>query len=215
MPSIGRWNATWLGLGIAPTPALLRQFHDLVARYAEPHRHYHTRHHLEECFEHLDKLRAFAERPAEVELALWYHDAIHDPRSSENEARSAELAAAILRQAGAPADCTQRVHDLILATRHSAAPHSADARVLLDVDLAILAAPPERFDEYERQVRAEYAHVPNFIFRRERAKLLRAFLSRPAIFHTPIFAARYEQPARANLARSLARLAPKALAKHQ
>ena len=72
------------------TPALLGAFQELIARYCEPHRKYHTVRHLDECFAKLVEIRALAQRPAEVELALWFHDAVYEQRSHDNEAKSAE-----------------------------------------------------------------------------------------------------------------------------
>ena len=85
MPTIEQWRATWSGFGIAPNPSLSRRFQELIARYSEPHRKYHTCRHLEECFEKLSELRSEALHPHEVELALWFHDAIYEKDSSENE----------------------------------------------------------------------------------------------------------------------------------
>ena len=95
---------------------------------------------------------------------------------------------------------------MVMATRHAAVPPDPDARVLVDVDLSILGAPAARFDEYEAQVREEYAWVPGFIYRRERRKILQGFLARPAIFSTAPFLERYEQQARVNIGRSLGAL---------
>lgn len=171
-------------------------YQDLVARYREPHRRYHTLQHLEECFARFDELRALAEHPRDVELAIWFHDAIYDTRRSDNEARSAAWGRSV---AG------ERVHDLVMATRHEAAPRSADEKALVDVDLWILGAPRERFDEYEAQVREEYGWVPAIIYRRKRRHVLESIAARPTIYNTAAFVQRYEKQARENLARSLAR----------
>jgi len=205
MPSPERWKATWQELGVPITPALLGAYEDLIARYSEPHRKYHTVRHLGDCFAKLDEIRTIAERPAEVEVALWFHDAIYE-RSTENEAKSADLAAKVVRNAGKPPGSIKRISDLIMATRHDAAPEGNDARALVDVDLSILGESPERFDEYERQVREEYSWVPEVLFKRERKKILEEFLARSAIFNTEQFRDRYESPARANLERSLHKL---------
>jgi predicted metal-dependent HD superfamily phosphohydrolase len=103
-------------------------------------------------------------------------------------------------------ELADRVRQLILATRHDAAPVSPDAALVVDVDLAILGAPADRFDEYEQQVRQEYAWVPGFLFRRKRRQILEAFLARPYLFHTPSFRTSYEDQARANLERAIERL---------
>jgi predicted metal-dependent HD superfamily phosphohydrolase len=206
MPSIDQWQASWKALGVQITPALMEVYEDIIARYSEPHRKYHTVRHLDECFAKLSELRAMAERPAEVEIALWFHDAIYEKRSSENEARSADLAVDAVSDAGGSKDAASRIAELIMATRHAAVPDSMDAQVLVDVDLSILAAPTARFDEYEDQVREEYSWVPGFLFRKERRRILQEFLARPTIFNTLLFRERYETQARANLERSIERL---------
>lgn len=184
-------------------PALARAA--LLARYAEPHRHYHTAQHLEECLARFAAVRGRAERADEVELALLYHDAVYDPHAADNEARSADLAAEVMRAHGATADAIARVRALILATRHVEPPATMDQALLVDIDLGILAAEPARFDEYERQVREEYAWVPAPLFRRKRRAVLESFLARSRIYVSGAFD-HDEAPARANLARSLARL---------
>src|SRR6266571_2975962 len=86
------WLAAWAALGIERSPALEALNLDLVARYSEPHRHYHTVQHLNECLERLQELMPFVPHPAEIEIALWFHDAIYDTRKTDNEARSAHWA---------------------------------------------------------------------------------------------------------------------------
>jgi predicted metal-dependent HD superfamily phosphohydrolase len=207
MPSRERWDAMWRELGAARTASSL--YDEIVARYAEPQRHYHTARHLDECFAHFDTARALVERPAEVELALWFHDAIYAPKRQDNEAKSAEWARACALAAGVTADAADRAHALVMATRHDAVPSRPDEQVLVDIDLSILGAAAARFDEYERQVREEYAWVPGFVFRSKRKTILEQFLARPAIFSTPAFRERLEVPARANLARSITQLGGK------
>jgi predicted metal-dependent HD superfamily phosphohydrolase len=206
MPTADQWQATWSGLGIALSPRLSQRFEELISRYSEAHRKYHTCRHLDECFEKLGELRSAARHPYEVELGLWFHDAIYEKRSAQNEAKSAELASTVMTEAGAAPESVPRVHDLIMATRHAAVPVGADQIVLVDVDLSILGAPAARFDEYERQVREEYSWVPSVLFRRERRKVLEEFLARPSIFTSELFRQRYEARARDNLQRSVGRL---------
>ena len=200
-----RWVATWRGLGAAPPAGV---FEEVMGRYAEPQRRYHTARHLEECFDVLEGVRGDADRPGEVELALWFHDAVYDTRRHDNEERSAAWAREVVALAGSSADVGERVAALIMATRHDATPVGADACVLVDVDLSILGAEPLRFDEYERQVREEYQWVPEAVFRRERRKILRRLLARPALFNTARMRESHESRARANIERSLALLTP-------
>jgi predicted metal-dependent HD superfamily phosphohydrolase len=137
---------------------------------------------------------------------LWFHDAIYNVKRRDNEKKSADWARASASAAGTPAEACNRVHALVMATRHKAVPRGTDAEILVDVDLSILGAAPERFDQYERQVRKEYDWVPDFLYRRERKAFLKEFLARPQIFSSAHFRGRYEQQARLNLERSLKQL---------
>jgi len=178
----------------------------LLACYAEPHRAYHSQQHLDECLGLFSEFAHLAVRPAEVEVALWFHDAIYDVHRHDNEALSAEWARTALRDAGAAAEVAARVAALVLATRHSVAPQAADEQLLVDIDLAILGAVPARFAEYEAQIRFEYGHVPVAVFNEKRGAILAGFLARPRLYGTPALRERFEAPARANLQAALSAL---------
>lgn len=190
------WQTAWQALGTVIHEALHAE---LLTRYAEPHRAYHTQQHLAECLTLFDEVRHLAERPAEIEVALWFHDAIYDVHRHDNEVRSADWARDALLDAGAVVDAADRVEALVLATRHSAAPATPDEQLLVDIDLAILGAAPARFAEYEAQIRVEYAHVPPAVFNEKRGAILAGFLVRPLLYGTPALGARFEATARANL----------------
>lgn len=195
------WNAAWHALGVAaPDEALCAE---LQRRYAEPQRHYHTMQHLGECLAWFEREQALAEHPAEVALALWFHDAIYDVHAHDNEARSADWARQALLAAGVDAEAAERVHALVMATRHDAVPEGRDAELLIDIDLSILGAGRERFDEYERQVHAEYGFVPEEVRLPRRRAILQRFLDRKAIYATPRMHAQLEAQARINLQRSI------------
>lgn len=200
---LAQWERTWRDLGGTPTDSLARA---LIAAWSEPHRRYHTLQHLGECLAHLDAAREHAQRPAEARLALWFHDAVYDPRRHDNEQRSADWARDTLLDAGVPHEAAHRVQAFVLATRHDAPAGAGDTQLVVDIDLAILGAARERFDEYERQVRLEYAHVPEADYRAGRARLLRGLLARPSLYATSFFRSRFEASARENLARSIERL---------
>jgi predicted metal-dependent HD superfamily phosphohydrolase len=197
------WHDAWRDLRLPPPDGVLDA---LLARWAEPHRRYHTTQHLRECLALCGAHRGDAAHPGEVAVALWFHDAIYDTARHDNEAASADWARRVLREAGAADDVVARVQALVLATRHSQVPATPDEGLLVDIDLAILGAEPARFDEYERQIRDEYGFVPEDVFRAKRAAILRGFLERPALFSTAALGARFEARARVNLARAIANL---------
>lgn len=198
--NLARWRATWKALNLAPPPGLCEQ---LLRAWDEPQRHYHTLQHLTECLALFDTLRAHAEQPADIELALWFHDAIYDVQGHDNEARSAQWAMEALAAGGVDAARCQRVHDLIMATCHTALPASPDQALLVDIDLTILGAAAARFAEYTRQISAEYAWVPPEMYAVKRRAVLQGFLAREHIYSTPAVAQRLEQHARANLAKAI------------
>lgn len=191
------WNSAWLELGAAPPDGAYAR---LLDAYREPQRHYHTLQHLEECFALAQVLLPNMERPAEVLMALWFHDAVYDVQARDNEARSADWADRVMLEAGLGEDSRLRVKELIMATRHDAMASTPDAAILTDIDLAILGAPPARFTEYEDQIRAEYAWVPEDVFTVKRREILLDFLHREQIYLTPALQERLEAVARRNLA---------------
>ncbi|MGM9486370.1 HD domain-containing protein [Ideonella sp. YS5] len=195
------WHRAWHGAGARGDGESLRDA--LIARYDEPHRAYHTRQHLKECLGWFERVGALAGHPAEVELALWFHDAIYDLGRHDNEQRSADLARESLSGAGVDAVVAARVAALVLATRHTAVPAGRDEQVLVDIDLAILGAEPARFAEYDRQIREEYAFVPADTYRVKRREVLRSFLDRPRLYLTEPMHSALEESARRNLRRAV------------
>jgi predicted metal-dependent HD superfamily phosphohydrolase len=198
------WRSAWDLLG-SPVPEA-KVLASILAAYASTDRFYHTLQHLGECLDLFDEARELADRPGELAIALWFHDAVYDTRRSDNEAKSGEWAEQVVANAGGTAETVSRVRDLILATRHTEITALGDAALMTDIDLAILGAPEARFEEYEAQIHEEYAWVPELVFRPTRARILQGFLERERIYATAVFAARFEARARMNLLRGLARL---------
>ena len=145
-------------------------------------------------------------RPGEIELALWIHDVIYDPHGSDSEERSATWGCGLLDRQGVDAAVRDRFGALVLVTKHDASPVDGDQKILLDIDLSILGASRDRFDEYEVQVRREYEWVADEAFAEARARILRAFLKRDRLYHTDYFRDALETRARDNLDRSLRQL---------
>ncbi|WP_314223719.1 HD domain-containing protein [Streptomyces zaehneri] len=173
---------------------------DLLARWQEPQRRYHTLTHLTEVLDRVDVLAEHAADPDVVRLAAWFHDAVYLPDRSENEERSARLAERALPEAGVSPERTAEVARLVrLTVTHDPADDDLDGQVLCDADLAILAAPPTAYAAYTAAVREEYHFVPNDAFRAGRADILRQLLDLPRLFRTPYASGRWEATARYNL----------------
>lgn len=172
---------------------------DLLVRWSETHRHYHTVDHLLDVLIALDQLALWGEEVSDdVRLAAWFHDAIYEGSPTDEE-RSAELAEGALVQVGCSAPQAAAVRDLVLAIRPGAPHESHDAQVLTDADVAILSAPPKRYRFYTEQVRREYAHVHDDAFRAGRAAVMSTYLAAPRIYGTTSAYDVWEPRARANL----------------
>ena len=179
-----RWEALMRALGIKPS---IDYFDALYMAYSEKHRFYHTVKHIEAMLKHFDAARELAQRPDELELAIWFHDAIYKPLSSKNEVDSAIWAKEFLYANDYDPSGVERVYSLIMATLHNGEVKSNDEKLIVDIDLTILGAPEVVYDEFERNVRNEYKLVPSFIYRKKRKELLKAFLAMDSIYHFNFF----------------------------
>lgn len=181
---------------------------ELEAAYAEPHRRYHDRRHIERCLALLDALGDLTDGERRVlGWAIWWHDAVYDASAADNEARSAEMAKAGLRDLGASLHEREEVARLIrLTAGHEVEDGDRLGEILVSIDLSILGAPTAEYDVYAQDVRAEYAQVPDDLWRAGRANVLQRFLATPVIFPDPVFRAQLEAPARENMTRELASL---------
>ncbi|GAA1394829.1 hypothetical protein GCM10009639_29400 [Kitasatospora putterlickiae] len=199
------WTALLHRCGAAGDPAPAGR--ELLRRWSEPQRRYHTTDHLRAVLGHVDALAAHADDPDAVRLAVWFHDAVYRPDRSENEERSAVLAVRALTAAGLAAARVEEVARLVrLTVTHHPESGDRDGEVLCDADLAVLGGPPQAYAAYAAAVREEYAFVPEPDFRAGRAAVLRQLLALPALYRTPTAHARFDAAARANLAAEIAGL---------
>ena len=189
---------------------------NLLERYEQPHRKYHTSVHLSEMLTALKTLykRHHTATPRAVLLAAWFHDAVYEANPGEDEAASADLARTTLTPLASTGFLTNRevtaiAHLIELTASHqladgieeytSGALTRADAAFFLDADLAILAADSPRYTRYVAGVRAEYAHYAPDAFTRGRAAILQGFLNRTAIYASDTAHLLWDAPARLNL----------------
>jgi predicted metal-dependent HD superfamily phosphohydrolase len=181
-------------------------FENLLESYSEPQRKYHTLQHLVECIQKFELVIDLVNFPREVEVALWFHDAIYDVQGHDNEALSADWAKESLVAVGASTDEIDLIYHLIMVTQHTNVPKILDEQTLVDIDLSILGERIERFKEYDIQVRQEYAWVAEEIYRVKRCEVLQMFLARPSIYSTDYFQKHFEAQARENLKHSIEQL---------
>jgi predicted metal-dependent HD superfamily phosphohydrolase len=203
-----RWNTLLTsarGDAAGPDPAPYGR--DLLARWAEPQRRYHSTDHLITVLDNIAELTDHACAPDDLDavlLAAWFHDAIYRPDRSENEERSAALAERALPEAGVPQARTAEVARLVrLTVTHDPAEGDTNGEVLCDADLAVLAGSPQEYADYAAAVREEYGFLPDDVFLPGRAAVLRQLLGLPKLFRTPCGRSNWEHTARRNLTTEL------------
>jgi predicted metal-dependent HD superfamily phosphohydrolase len=192
-------SARWAAVA-GDSPASSELGAELLRRWSEPHRRYHTTTHLAACLDAVDVLADLADDVRAVRLAVWFHDAVHDGRPGADEAASAALAEQRLPALGlAPAEVAEVARLVRLTAGHDPAPGDADGAVLCDADLSVLAGEPDAYAAYAAAVRAEYAHVPDDAFAHGRREVLEALLSRAPLYRTAVGRERWEDRARRNV----------------
>lgn len=198
--NVERWKKLMRKLSISSNTDV---FDELVSAYSQKHRYYHTAEHIDHCLGLLDEYSDSATKLGEIEIAIWFHDAIYKPTSKDNEAKSAEWAMNFLLTNGCSRDTGDCVRGLIMATIHDASATDPDTQLLVDIDLSILGSDLGSYDQFETNVRREYKWVPAPIYRRERRKILQSFLDREAIYSTAQLHKQLEDRARTNLERAI------------
>lgn len=173
-------------------------YDELIAAYSEKQRAYHTVQHIYECLNLLELIRSELNDAHAVALALWFHDAIYDPKAKNNELKSAELFEQYMAQY-LPVNTVQKIKRWILATQKHALTNETDLQFLLDIDLSILAATPERFIQYEQQIQKEYAWVDPEVYLIKRKEVLVHFYQSEPLYQTTYFQKNFELNAKQNL----------------
>src|SRR4051812_16804184 len=180
---------------------------DLLERWSQPHRRYHTPEHLALMLRVIDEHAELADDPDAVRLAAWFHDAVYEVFAADNEEQSAALAGTTLAALGLSASRVSEVARLVrLTAGHQVAPGDRNGGLLADADLAILASDSAGYARYAEAVRAEYAAVPDDVFRPGRAAILRKLADLPELFRVVPARADWTARARANLEAEIATL---------
>jgi len=184
---------------------------ELLDRWNEPHRRYHTLLHLWETLRAVDVLQEEADDADRVRYAVWFHDAVYEGRPGRDEEDSVELARRLLELVGVePGRISEVVRLVGVTAKHRPREGDADGKVLSDADLSVLASPTDEYLAYAAAIRAEYRHIRDREFRAGRTRVLRSLLEGPALFHTSFGRAHWEAGARVNMLAELDRLASSA-----
>ena len=200
-------KSNWLNLLTllnADLPEGTAVFKNLVEAHSDSARHYHNLNHVGDLLRLAESVRSIAESSPTIELATWFHDYVYNSQRQDNEIKSAIYAEEILTRLNIEPDIVQAVIQIILSTqKHQPLTESIDNLIFLDLDLAILAASSDRYFKYAAAIRKEYSWLSVRDYQQGRKQVLNTFLARTKIYYTDYFERRWEQQARANLAREI------------
>lgn len=201
-----RFTALWESCSRSPSARSAADVWSVVwSAYAEAHRHYHGIGHILFCLEQFALVARQLRSPKAVELAIWFHDVIHQPGRSDNEVASAVL---FRRYAEAlDAELVDAVATMIADTTHRSAPQTQDGKYLVDIDLAGLGQPWTRFSRESESIRDEQLDVSPAAYASAQQAFLGSLIARPHLYRTRFFRERYEMSARDNIRRILKSLA--------
>ena len=161
---INRWNELWKKLGTTKNMESL--YYQIIKAYSEKNRAYHNISHVEQCLNEFDQVKDRLKNPEEVELAIWFHDVIYNPKSISNEEESAEFAILELKKTEPINIRIDTVKGLILATKHDRSINTPDAEYLVDIDISIFGYPPKIYKQYTKNIRTEYEWVPYSLYKK-------------------------------------------------
>ena len=199
--TIDKFNELWRRIGGKTDPTSI--YNDLIRRYQELHRFYHNVNHIQFCLLQLSRVRKLADQPDAIETSIWFHDSIYDPKSYDNEEKSASLAEKLLSEANVSLYLIELVIEMILETKHRHKPEKTDVQTILDIDLSILGTENQEYDNYEKGIRREYIFIDKRKYAIARIKVLKEFLDREEIYFTEYFIKRYEEKARENINKTI------------
>jgi predicted metal-dependent HD superfamily phosphohydrolase len=177
----------------------LREMSMLSALYAQSHRYYHNINHVMDCLAELesfsDKAFTYGDRQI-VEKAIWYHDAVYNPYSKENEVNSAKL---VIED---PEFLSDRIREIVIATaNHLVTQEGLDlaTQVMLDIDLTGFGKPWEICEMNANNIRLEYYNTNDLDFHENRLKFLSCIAKRDSLYYTDYFRGKYHDQSRKNL----------------
>jgi predicted metal-dependent HD superfamily phosphohydrolase len=198
-----RWKCLCERVQITDEQAIESLWKDLKDHYDEPQRAYHTLTHIYDLLTKRDELERKINDIVSVDLAIFYHDIIYDPKSATNEEDSAVHFERVMTPY-LPKFMINKVNEYIMATKAHSVLESDDfdLQVFIDMDMSILGHAWSDYYAYAAKVRTEYQHVPIEAYCRQRAAFLRHFIETvPYIYASREYRSMYEDSARDNISR--------------
>lgn len=199
---LGEFQLQWQKLFLnfpSESNSVNKIFWDLVRAYSNNNRFYHNLLHIQDVLNIASLLEPLANKFVAIQMAVWFHDIIYDPKAKDNEEKSAEYAFVSLSNLNVPSSVINYVYSMILDTRNHADPSTIDSQILLDSDLSILGSDQSKYKVYARAIRQEYSWVSDAEYRIGRKRVLKSFLQRDRIYFSDKAFQMLEMKARENM----------------
>lgn len=152
-------------------------YEEILARWRESHRAYHTEEHLEDLLQQIVALPMDAymtqKKREKLILAALFHDIVYDPRRNDNEECSAQL---LLKHAPDSPDI-QHIVEIIRDTKTHKA-RSGLSEIFCQMDMSVVKKPLPDLVRWETGIRMEYKHVPRFLYVIARIRFLKQMIDR-------------------------------------
>ena len=180
----------------------LTLFNDLVEKYSEPWRAYHSISHINNSLNYFDDCSDHAINPDAVELAIWFHDCIYELGATDNEEKSKDWFLARTTDQLSPT-LRDEVARLIMDTTHKHIPATDDGRLLADIDMSSFSRPWDQYVRDSQAVRDEHGEPDSAEMDAKLVRFLQSLISNGPMYHSPFYAEHYEHKARENIARHI------------
>ncbi|MGG5507271.1 MULTISPECIES: HD domain-containing protein [unclassified Myroides] len=179
---------------------------EIEQNYSESKRHYHNLSHLENLLKQLIEVKHEIENWETVLFTMFYHDIIYIATNTDNEEKSAELAAKRMKEIKVSDNIIENCKSQILATKKHLTDTNSDTNYFLDADISIFGSTDEVYDKYRKNVRMEYLYYPSVIYNKGRIQILKDFVNQDTIFKTEYFRTKFEKQARQNILKEIEKL---------
>ena len=177
---------------------------EVIDAYSRENRGYHDTKHIETMLKQLDIFMANSKEANKVKnldelrLAIIFHDYVNGEPDEIN--KSIAYAQKVLKTINPEYD-TSNLVNLISATDHSLikANGSFDEKLIHDLDLVILGQSDNEYNEYVKQIRAQYSQYSDFEFNKARLEVLKKLIYQPKVYKTEYFSDRFGNKALVNM----------------
>jgi len=145
---------------------------EIILRYNEAHRYYHTIEHIQDVLTKL-KEKGF-EKNDELFLAAVFHDIVYNPKSNTNEEDSAALFLSESKSSSLSTEQKEHIKNLILDTK-SHKPSVKFSEEFIAIDLSVFDGTLGDLIKYEKQIFKEFQFVDYKTYKTKRIEVLNHF----------------------------------------